>query len=69
VAPVADIVAVHASGCGFTDPLAVLAFHLLRLVKVHEIGTTDQATGWGRGHVGVWDRGKIRVRVYGSSKQ
>jgi hypothetical protein len=43
-------VAVHASGCGFTDPLTVLAYHLLRLVKVFEIGTTDQAAG-GRGHV------------------
>ncbi len=45
VAPVTDIVAVHAPGRGFTDPLAVLAFHLLRLVKVFEIGTTDQAAG------------------------
>jgi len=57
VAPVADIVAVHAPSSGFTDPLAVLAFHLLRLVKVLEIGTTDQATGWGRGHVGVIGEG------------
>jgi hypothetical protein len=63
VAPVADIVAVHAPGRGFTDPLAVLAFHLLRLVKVFEISTADQTAGWGRGHVGVWDRGKIRVRI------
>ena len=52
MAPVTDIMAVHATRTRFAHPLAVLTFHLLRLVKVFEIGATDQAAGW-RGHVGV----------------
>jgi len=62
MAPVTDIMAVHATRTRFAHPLAVLTFHLLRLVKVFEIGATDQAAGW-RGHVGVLESTHIIVRV------
>lgn len=47
MAPVTDIMAVHATRTRFAHPLAVTTFHLLRHWLYLMIGTTDQAAGWG----------------------
>ena len=51
VAPVTDVMAVHAAGRGEMFLFAEQAFHLLRFGKVFDRGAADEATGGG-GHVG-----------------
>ncbi|MEN6509931.1 MAG: hypothetical protein ABFD63_14320, partial [Smithella sp.] len=53
---------VDAAGAGYGLLPAVRALHLLRLIKIFEIGAADQAAGRGWGHdVGVLWGARIKI--------